>query len=376
MQIILKPMGAITVVAAFLLMMGVVLYAPVKAWMAARAPRAQEDMLIVSDAAKKGWLHDQIYRFNIENEGRLHVTEKVMDTRDALQAILNGKEEPVLWATSGGDWVPALGDAWVRSHPSAPPLVTPNDSATFRTFLRTPLVFLARADKVAALRHTLGAGGSAWGALHDAAGSASPLRFSYPDPRGSNCGFATLGMFLSDYARRANRAGDLQAAANDPAFVSYLRAMQPGFVASADQDDASALCAAFADGKLPADLVVVYESDALAVCTRHPELAVIYPAPTVVAGQSVAVIGGAGTTPAQRAGARAFLDFLSGDASVADGVREHFRPAQETAALSLAPQIRARQGQGFAETYTEMPVPPYAAVNDADFQWHTNIAKR
>ena len=79
-------------------------------------------------------------------------------------------------------------------------------------------------------------------------------------------------------------------------------------------------------------------------------------------------------TPDERAGAKQFLDFLGSDESVADGVREHFRPTQESASLTLAPPIKARAGQGFQSLYTTSDLPDYGAINDVNFQLHKHIA--
>ncbi len=228
------------------------------------------------------------------NDGKLHVTPKFMDTREAIQAILNGKEHPALWSPSGSRWATALADAWTKTHAGEPNPIRANDSESYRTYLRTPLVFLTTRDKAASLGKALVADSrSSWAALHELRIHPLPgkaTRFSHPDPRSSSVGFATLGMFLADYARIAKNT-DVSKAANDLGFVGYLADMKSYSVSDPSfRGDATVLCNAFAENRLVADMVVVSKSDALATCAKHPELAVLYPSPTTAADQSVAVL--------------------------------------------------------------------------------------
>ncbi|MBC7806114.1 MAG: hypothetical protein H7145_08185, partial [Akkermansiaceae bacterium] len=154
MRIILKPMGAITLLATIVLL---AVLAASNAWkqQAQKNKTAEvQDILLVTDAAKKGWLQNQIYRFNLQNDGRYHVTTRFMDTREALQAILHDKEKPVLWSPSGSNWTAALADGWGKSHPGGKNIVQVGDSDAYRTFLRTPLVFLTTRKKAPFLRKT------------------------------------------------------------------------------------------------------------------------------------------------------------------------------------------------------------------------------
>ena len=82
-------------------------------------------------------------------------------------------------------------------------------------------------------------------------------------------------------------------------------------------------------------------------------------------------------TSDERAGAKQFLDFLGSDESVADGVREHFRPTQESASLTLAPQIKAElliAGADNDASYPpEMAERLVAALTAAGVRFHAEI---
>ncbi|MBC7807439.1 MAG: extracellular solute-binding protein [Akkermansiaceae bacterium] len=338
-----------------------------------------QNILLVTDAAKKSWLQNQIYRFNLQNDGRYHVTTRFMDTREALQAILHDKEKPVLWSPSGSNWTAALADGWGKSHPGEKNIVQVGDSDAYRTFLRTPLVFLTTKKKAPFLRKMFAT--EPWHGFHELAAGRTKtpwggFRYSYADPRASNNGFMVLGLIVSDYAARGTGKPSPAQVANSDAFVKYLREMQGGFVTApgAIRGDASALCQAFAQGKIACDLVIAYECDALAEAAKNPDLAVIYPAPTADAEQSVAILQGEWITPEKRMGAMVFLDFLATDESLAEGVRLHFRPMRTTDAISIESQVAKRREQGFRNQYSTTQLPPYTVVNNVDFQWHTRIA--
>ena len=88
------------------------------------------------------------------------------------------------------------------------------------------------------------------------------------------------------------------------------------------------------------------------------------------------VIGGSWTTPAQKQEAAQLLTFLNSDDSLRDGVTNRFRPAHDTASISLAPEIERHQAQGFQSSFSAVELPPYDALNDAAFRWSGIIGKR
>ncbi|MBC8139712.1 MAG: substrate-binding domain-containing protein, partial [Fibrella sp.] len=71
------------------------------------APKGSGTSLtLITSATKKGWLEAQVERFNAEKGGNVRI--EYIETRDALQAILHGKQKPTLWSPSAPLWATRL----------------------------------------------------------------------------------------------------------------------------------------------------------------------------------------------------------------------------------------------------------------------------
>jgi hypothetical protein len=90
---------------------------------------------LITSATKKGWLESQVERFNAEKGGNVRI--EYLETRDALQAILNGKQKPTLWSPSAPLWATRLSEKWAEDH-GGDALVSDSDPNTYRIYLRTP----------------------------------------------------------------------------------------------------------------------------------------------------------------------------------------------------------------------------------------------
>lgn len=343
------------------------------------------ELVILTSASKNDWLQEQINKFNAANTGKYHVSARLMETRDAFQALLNDKEKPALWSPSSPIWAARLAEVWPQKHGDQQ-ILDVNDDQAVSTFLRTPIVFLTTKAKARYLRPALegnsngGGGQSAWAALRDLSQGrkktpSGSFRFAYADPVTSNSGFLTLGLILLDYANRTGQAGDLNKVAADPRFFSYLAELHRGFVFDQSIDKGTSVVTnAFASGVLRCDLITTYESNALAAAQNNPNLAVIYPNPTAVAEQTVCALSAPFVSDEQRAGARAFLSFLGGRDAQRDGLKYHFRPVR-SGALPLA-ELGDYADQGFRSSFASVELPAYQALNAAAYQWRVHVARR
>jgi hypothetical protein len=212
MRVIVKPLGLIVVLGVFA-GLAVPAFRGLRGGKSAQtAAAASGTLLIITDASKKSWLQNQIYRFNSEHDGKIRVVTRFMDSRAALQAIVNGKEKPQLWAPSGSTWVNALSDAWARDGGKGQQ-IDMGDPGSYRSYLRTPLVFLTTRTKARTLRPILG-GTDGWNALHDLASGKTDVpwgkfTFSYGEPTKTNSGFMAMGMFLAAFGNRDGSGADL-----------------------------------------------------------------------------------------------------------------------------------------------------------------------
>ena len=387
MRLIVKPLGIIAsllifAVLTFLSVRGVLLPPKVVA-----PSVGSGDVTVLADTAKRSWLFDEVTFFNIayrepDGQQKIAVTWKDMDTREAFKAILAGQQKPAVWVPSGSYWPTAMNSAWKRAHPGSGDLINTADTHSYRVYLRTPLVFLTTKSKAATLRPLLS--GSlqrpSWFAFHDlCAGKVSTpwgrFRFSVADPLSSNSGFTMLAMVLVDYAQRTGRVGALDRVPKDPGFAQFIREMRTGLATDVGAEKGeSALSAAYGENPAHCDLIVTYESNALKAVTHNPDLAVIYPDKTAVAEESAAALSGDWVNPDQRTAAHTFLDFLGRQEALSDGVRKHFRPAQPTDKITLAPELDRYRASGFQQVFTTNELPPYDTVNEVAYLWQGGTA--
>lgn len=391
MSVKVKPLGLLILLLAFLGLGGAAIYWQQSASQAAgltpstaaggrAVGKTRGTILLVTSATKKDWLQDQIERFNETNKGQMEVKIDFIETREALQNILNGKTKPILWAPSSPLWSLRLGDAWTEKHPGDP-LLDMSDSTSFRTYLRTPIVFLTTRERYEFLKPRLG-GAQSWEAIRKLSTGEEKtpwgtLRYAYADPLNANSGFLTLAGLLADYAAKTGKMGDINIVASSPEFGRFLTDLGKAFVYDEPvKEGSSALHKAFIEDPTRYDFISTYESNALKAVAENPKFVIIYPNPTTVAEQSIVLLtGGDWVTPDQRAVAMRFLDYLGGKDSLRDGLKTKFRPAQSSGEVSLAEELSRYQSQGVQQTFTSVEPPPYLAINEAAIQWRKFTAR-
>jgi hypothetical protein len=345
------------------------------------AVAGEVEIPFVITAAKKDWVGRQVDRFNAAQTGRYRIVTRPVPSREAMHAILEGKEKPVLWSPGSPIWPARLSQAWQQKNNSA--ILDLNNPNGYRVFLRTPLVFLTTRSKAAFLRPLLSTP-QCWENLRKLSTGRirtpfGPLSFSHADPLTSSSGMLTLGLILYDYGQRTNSGGDLAALARSPKFMSYVAEVERGLVYDVPAEKGTtALTKAFLEDTNRYDVITAYESTALAAAVTQPEIAVIYPSPTAVSEHAVSLLSGDWVSPQQKAGAEAFISFLGEPESLRDGVKSQFRPAGSftSADLSLTPQLSAHSAQGFQQSFVPIEMPPYDALNTAAYQWRVKIAKQ
>jgi len=334
---------------------------------------AGNDVQLLTSLTKKGWLIDEINKFNASNSG-YHVTLRFMETRSAMHAILEGQAHPALWSPSSIVWADRLSDVWSQHHSDQ--IVDTSDNESYRVVFRSPIVFVTTKEKAAFLQPLLG-GTDCWlnvwklsqGKIRAPWGS---FKWSHADPLNANSGMLTLALILSDYALRTGQSGAIDSLASSTQFATYLTQMERTLVFNdAVEKGSSALAASFANDPSQYDFITAYESVALDMASKNPDIAVIYPSPTANSESSIAVLNAPWVSPDQRAGAKAFLTFLSSPSSISDGVLDGLRPVT---GQNLPPAIAANAGAGFAGTYAALELPPYDALNSAAVVWRVDIA--
>lgn len=328
---------------------------------------------LVSSASKKGWLNDQIDKFNAQSTG-VKIEPKFIETREAMQQILAGRIKPALWSPSSVIWADRLSEVLEEKTGSSP--VDTSDSNSYRVVLRTPMVFLTTQEKARFLRTKLG-NENCWSNIRAMSEGkiAVPwgrLRWAHADPLAANSGMLTLAMIVADYADRTNQSGSIEKVVNSGAFITYLKSLEKRIVYDkAVQKGSSALVQSFADDPTRYDFITAYESAALAEVVKNPRLAVVYPSPTVNAENSIAYLNWPTLSQEQKDSAKAFLEFVSKKQAAEDGVKEHYRPMR---GASLDGEIANFADNGFKQSYSAIELPPYSALNGVAYKWKTTVA--
>ena len=335
---------------------------------------SSSEIQIISSNTKKGWLVDQIDAFNAKQNGGVKVVAKAVETREAMTGILGGKYKPALWSPSSVIWADRLAQVWDQR--TGKTLLDTGDVNSYRQIFKSPLVFLTTKEKAKFLRPLL-EGANAWPNIRKISQGQIKVpygrfKWAHADPLNANSGMLTMALILSDYTQKNGRGGAIGAVAKSPEFAAYLQDLEKNFVYdSAVQKGSSALVKSFAEDPSRYDFVTAYESAALDQVVKNPDLAVIYPSPTVNSEQAITALNWPNMSAAQKKAARDFLEFVAQPESVKAGYKEYFRPSRGDNR-----DISKYSDNGFRSSYTAIEVPPYLALNDAGFQWSKVVAGR
>ena len=112
------------------------------------------DIQVLTTATKQGWLQEEIDAFNTQNGGKYHVTLKLVESREAMQGILNGKQQPTIWSPSSPVWIARLAEVWSAKH-GGQQIADMGEPSVYRVFFKSPLVFVTTKDKAAFLKPLL-----------------------------------------------------------------------------------------------------------------------------------------------------------------------------------------------------------------------------
>lgn len=334
---------------------------------------------LVSSPSKKGWLNEQIEKFNNSNGKGFRVKFTPLETREAMHAILDGTAKPVIYCPSNTSWTQRLQEAWAAKNPGRP-ILNLDDPTSYRVFFRTPIVFLTTKSKANFLRSQLGTT-DGWDNLRalSMGRKRAPwgrFKWAHADPLTANSGNMTLGLMLAYFAEASGQGGAPQSVATSSRFRTFMKEISRSLVYDLPAESgSSALLKAFVENPSRYDVITAYENTALETISQNPNFAVIYPTPTVSSEHVVAVLNGDWVSNAQKQAAQAFMAFLGTPDSLREGAKYRFRPATGSS-TSLQAEITRLSDAGFRQSVSSIDLPPYEALNAAVFQWRIHIAKK
>jgi len=331
------------------------------------------ELQIVTSASKRGWLSVQIEKFNAQSDVKL--VPKLVETREAMQQILAGRLHPALWSPSSVIWADRLAEVLEQKTGKSP--LDTGDVNSYRSVLKTPMVFLTTKENAQTLRPLLSSP-KCWTNIQKLSSGQIPFKgdfkWAHADPLNANSGMLTLAMIVADYANRTGQSGAIQNIANSGAFITYFKSLESKIVYNAAvQKGSSALLKSFTDNPSQYSFITAYEASAFEAVKANPDLAVIYPNPTVNAENAVAFLNWPDLNPAQKSAGQAFLKFVASSDSTQEGLKEHFRPLR---GASSDGDTTSLADNGFQSNYSAVDLPPYSVLNAVAFKWRTDIAKQ
>ncbi len=332
------------------------------------------DILVSTTGTKEKWMRTQIDKFNAQSTSgkvQLNLTE----SRESMQAILNGKLQPTLWSPSSPVWTARVADYWPQTH-NGQRIADLNSSDTYRVLFKSPLVFVTTKEKAVFLRPLLG-GPTPWENVRQLSLGQKKcpwgrFKFAYADPLNASSGTLTMSLIITEYARAHGQDNDLNAAAGSPGFAAYLSQINHAYVRGGDNAGSSKLEKAYTANTGSRDFITAYENSALAALDRNPDLALIYPSPTVTADQGILLLTAPWVSDGQKQTARAFLDFLGKPEALDDGVQYYFRPTQG-GSQTLADRLSAPARAQYRASPITTDLPPYEALNEAASRWNEQM---
>ena len=332
------------------------------------------DILVSTTGTKEKWMRTQIDKFNGQSTGG-KATLNLTESRESMQAILNDKLHPTVWSPSSPVWTSRVADYWPQTH-NGQKIADLNSSDTYRVLFKSPLVFVTTKERARFLRPLLG-GATPWESVRQLSLGQKKcpwgqFKFAYADPLNASSGTLTMSLIITEYARSHGQENDLNAAASSPGFASYLSQINRAYVRGADNAGSSKLEKAYSSNTGSRDFITAYENSALAALDRNPDLALIYPSPTVTADQGVLILSAPWVTDSQAQTAHAVLNFLGKPEALDDGVQYYFRPTQG-GGQALANRLSAPARAQFQASTTTVDLPPYEALNEAAARWNAQM---
>jgi hypothetical protein len=315
------------------------------------------DILVLTTGTKKKWLNEEIDKFNSQSSSG-HAELDIYESRQGMQKILAGAEQPDIWSPSSTVWTDRLADIGPANN-----IHIHEDNDDYRTLFESPLVFLVVKSQLDELTPILTARHpfSRLSQLHR-------YKFAYANPLNASSGMLTMTLLLNEYADIHN-VDDLDKVANSSGFASWLRKVDEGLETQNTQGS-SQLESDFESNPGDRSFITAYEGTALQAVINNPNLAIIYPNPTADASQVAVIVNGPWTTDAKAATAKAFLNFIMSDDAYNDATDLYFRPSLNGGSV-LAQKLQNTAAASYFQTdFRTVDLPSYDAINDANVVWH------
>ena len=300
------------------------------------------EVLYASSDGKKEWVNDVVKTFNekqVEINGKVVVVKaEHMRSGESRAAILAGKSKPTIWGPAGKSWIDLINQDWQTrvNRPFVPEAKDTVNTALIIALWKPMAEALGWPKKEIGWDdvHKVVTNPKGWSALGHPEWGAFKFGHSHPDYSNS----AMLSVISMIYAGADKTSGLTSADMKNPKVVSLLKDIERSIVHYGESSSwlMDKLCVR---GPSYLSAVTVYESSVVKAndkCKTKPfPFVAIYPKEgTFWETHPAGVVDADWVTEDQKAGAKAFLDFLTSAEQQAKAPKYGFRPALKDVPLT------------------------------------------
>jgi len=294
-------------------------------------------LTVLYGSEKEKWLKAAVEEY-AQKKPEVEVALKPMGTIDAIRAIADGRETPVVWSPADEIALNLLDTEW--SLQKGTTIVERGGDLGPQPLVVTPLVMIVWEERAKVMAAAAKGDPTDWAVIHALAtnpkgwmgvgGSADwgYVKPGHTAPNASNSGLQTV--ILMAYGFHHKHSGLQPADILNEGFQKWLREVETA-VGKFGTSSGTYMREMILYGPSKYDLIWNYESvaisDMAAAQGRWGNLSVYYPKPTLWSNHPFVVLKGSWVTPDQRAAARDLREFLLSPEVQTRALAFGFRPA-------------------------------------------------
>ena len=312
---------------------------------AAVPPVGQTEISMLYSSEKKDFIEAAAQSFQ-KDHPEIKVTLNPKGSIAAAQAIVDGKEKPTVFSPADTLVQNLLASDWQTKN-RTDLFATSGDDAP-QPLVITPLVFVAWEDRAEVLLKAAG-GTITWKSIHKAVTSNEGwpaikgkaewgfVKLGHTDPTQSNSGLQTLLSMTLEY--HGKTTGLEVADILKPKYQDFIKELEKG-VPKFEVSTGQFMTDMVRFGPSKYDIAVVYENLAISQIEnaqgRWGNLKIYYPNTTLWSDHPIAVVKADWVTPAQKAAAKVWIDYLKSRPMQELALSFGFRPADPTVPIKTA----------------------------------------
>lgn len=337
---------------------------------------------------KQAWMEDVVADFNSRHitacDGPVTVEAVPIGSGDSMQQILDGKIQPDIWSPAGNVWLSLLNASWQQQHPGQSLIGT--GATDVVSLVTSPVVIAMWKPEAEALGwpnkpigwgtiDALSTNPQGWAAYgHPEFGD---FKFGHTHPDASNSGLDAI--IAENYAATHKQKGLTSADVTDPHTRDFVANVESSVIHYGDSTGFFA-DKMFGNGPSYLSAAVMYENLVIQANDgkTYPHLpypvVAIYPDEgTFYSDHPFTTLQANWVTPAKKAAAQVFRDFLLAPEQQRKAMHYGFRPADLR--IPLAAPLDKNHGIDPSQPQATLQVPPADVINAIKTSWNQQRRK-